>query len=119
MKARPAVLWVVVGCLALLGLAAGVGGCSSEASAYVGGREVSASTSTLNGVSACGNGETARLVVALCVFDVTEQDIRWRGGGDHVIKLPEGWNKLQLVQSGRHVVVRVDGRVIGKIDPDA
>ncbi len=115
MKARPAVLAAVVfGGLGLLGVGAG---CSYEAASHVGGREVSARTSTLNGVSVRGGGESAQLVVGLCAFDVTERALRWKP--DHVLELPEGWNTLQLVQSGRHVLVRVDGQVIRKIDPAA
>jgi hypothetical protein len=114
MKARPAVVAMVFGGLALL--AAG-SGCSYEAASHVGGREVSARTSTLNGVSVRGGGESAQLVVGLCAFHVTERELRWRL--DHVLDLPEGWNTLQLVRSGRHVLVRIDGQVFRKIDPAA
>ena len=114
MKPRPVVLAVMFGGLSLLALGSG---CSYQATSYVGEREVSARTSTLDGVSVRGGGESAQLVVGLCAFDVTERQIRWRP--DHVLELPAGWDKLELVQSGRHVLVRVDGQVLRKIDPAA
>ena len=114
MNPRPAVLAVTFGALSLLAIGSG---CSHEAASHVSGREVSARTSTLNGVSVRGGGESAQLVVGLCAFDVTEQQLSWRP--DHVLELPAGWNTLQLVQSGRHVLVRVDGQLYRKIDPAA
>jgi hypothetical protein len=110
MKSRPAVLAALFASLPLL---AASSGCSYQALSHVAGRQVSARTSSLGGVSVRGGGESAQLVVGLCAFDVTEHQIRWHP--DHVLDLPEGWNKLQLVQSGRHVLVRVDGQLLRKI----
>ena len=114
MKASPMVLAAVFGGLCLVAVNSG---CSYEATSHVAGREVSAQTSTLSGVSVRGGGESAQLIVGLCAFDVTERQIQWRE--DHVLELPDGWKTLQLVQSGRKVLVRIDGQLFGKIDPDA
>ena len=93
------------------------GGCSAESAAYVGDREVSAQTSSLNGTSVCGDGKSAQFVVGLRAFDVNERQISWAPG--HVIELPENWKKLELVQSGHFVIVRVDGNTLSKIDLSA
>ena len=114
MATRPSTFAFVLSGLTLLSLAAG---CSYEASSHVAGRDVSARTSSLNGVSVRGGGASAQLVVGLCAFDVTERQLRWRP--DHVLELPERWDTLELVQSGRHVLVRVDGQPFHKIDPAA
>lgn len=93
------------------------GGCSAEAAADVGGREVLSRTSSLNGTSVCSDGRSAQFVLALRAFNVDEHRIAW--APDHVLELPDNWNKLELVQSGKFVIVRVDGRDFHKIDPAA
>jgi hypothetical protein len=93
------------------------GGCSAESAAFVGDREVSAQTSSLNGTSVCGDGKSAQFVLGLRAFDVNERQISWAPG--HVLELPESWTKLELVQSGKFVIVRVDGKDFHKIDPAA
>ena len=92
-------------------------GCSAEAGAEVGGREVLSRTSSLNGTSVCGDGQSAQFVLALRAFNVDEHRITW--SPDHVLELPDGWNKLELVQSGKFVIVRVDGKRFHKIDTSA
>jgi hypothetical protein len=112
-NANPAAIAV----MSIVPLVSALAGCSYESSDYIGDREVSARTSSLNGTSACTTGTSVQLVVAVRAFNVDERQITW--GPDHVLQLPDGWNKLELVQSGRYVIVRVDGREYHKIDPSA
>ena len=114
MKPRPVALAAMFGSLSLLVLGSG---CSYEASTYVGDREVSARTSTLDGVRSGGGGESARLIVGRHAFDVTERTLSWKP--DYMLELPEGWKTLELVQSGRNVLVRIDGQLFRKIAPAA
>jgi hypothetical protein len=92
-------------------------GCSTESGAYIGEREVSARSTSLNGTSVATRGNSVQLVLALRAFDVDEHRITW--APDHVLELPAGWSKLELVQSGALVLVRVDGKPYDKIDPSA
>jgi hypothetical protein len=62
-------------------------------------------------------GIAAQFVLALRTFDVDPHQISWAPG--HVLALPENWNKLELVQSGKFVIVRIDGKDFHKIDPAA
>ena len=115
---RPSLTPAVVACAVLLLMfTIVVGGCTAEAGAEVGGREVLSRTSSLNGTSVCGDGKSAQFVLAMRAFDVDQHQISWAPG--HVLALPDNWNKLELVQSGRFVIVRIDGKDFHKIDPAA
>ena len=100
-----------------IALLCGSSGCNAEAATYVGQREVSARSTTLNGASVYGGGQSAQLVVALRAFEVTERRLSWDTDG--ALALPERWTQLELVQSGRWVVVRLDGKTFHKIGPAA
>ena len=112
----PLLAFLAIAAASLLLTLAG-GGCTAEAGAEVGGREVRARSTTLNGTSVCSDGKSAQFVLALRAFDVDQHQISWAPG--HVLALPESWSKLELVQSGKFVIVRIDGKDFHKIDPAA
>jgi hypothetical protein len=108
-------------CLAVLS----VGGCASDqiASGYTGetridGRPVVYRSSAGNNASLkVHNQDSATFGVRQLEFTIDRTRVTW--GENQTLALPPKWKRVEFVDEGNHITVRVDGKPFGEIGPAA
>ena len=92
-----------------------VGGC--YAVARVGGREVSARSATATTLHVRAGDRAATVVIGELRLSVGRARVAW--GRDRSLALVADWKRVEFVDEGTHVAVRVDGRAHAEIRPPA
>jgi len=103
-------------CLAVLSVA----GCASSYTAQtrIGGRPVVYRSAAGNEASMkVVNQDTATFGVGEFQFTIDRTQVTW--GENQRLALPDHWKRVEFIDKGTHVVIRVDGTALGEIRPAA
>jgi len=97
-----------------------VAGCASgyTAETRIDGRPVVYRSAAFNEASLkVQNQDTATFGVGQFKFTIDRTQVTW--GQNQTLALPPNWKRVEFIDEGTHVAIRVDGKALGEIRPAA
>ena len=95
-----------------------VAGCGYSAKTKIEGRDVTLRSASVKSVDVMVLGQQkATFRVDQFTFAIDRAEVSW--GPGETLALPSGWKRVDFIDEGTHIAVRVNGKAYGEIRPAA